>query len=81
MSLRNTIGSADLEAKDFAFAQNTMGGHGGRRQVASRKEERSAALTIQLSRNREAAIKPLQNTTDIFHQFLGVSLKNIFAFF
>ena len=22
MSLRNTIGSADLEAKDFAFAQN-----------------------------------------------------------
>ena len=24
MSLRNTIGSADLEAKDFAFAQNTI---------------------------------------------------------
>ena len=58
-----------------------MGGHGGRRQVASRKEERSAALTIQFSRNGEAAIKLLQNTTDIFHQFLGVSLKNIFAFF
>lgn len=26
MSLRNTIGSADLEAKDFAFAQNTIAG-------------------------------------------------------
>ena len=63
------------------IARSCMGGHGGRRQVASRKEERSAALTIQFSRNREAAIKPLQNTTDIFHQFLGVSLKNIFAFF
>ena len=26
MSLRNTIGSADLETKDFAFAQNTIAG-------------------------------------------------------
>ena len=26
MSLRNTIGSADLEAKDFAFAQNAIAG-------------------------------------------------------
>ncbi len=26
MSLRNTIGSADLEAKDFAFTQNTIAG-------------------------------------------------------
>jgi hypothetical protein len=43
-----------------------LGGHGGRRQVASRKEERSAALTIQFSRNREVAIEPLHNTTDIF---------------
>ena len=58
-----------------------MGGHGGRRQVASRKEERSAALTIQFSRNREVAIEPLHNTTDIFYQFLGVPPKNFFAFF
>ena len=59
----------------------SAGGHGGRRQVASREEERSAALTIQLSRNREAAIEPLHNTTDIFHQFLGIPPKNFFAFF
>ena len=58
-----------------------LGGHGGRRQVASRKEERSAALTIQFSRNREVAIEPLHNTTDIFHQFLGVPPKKFFAFF
>ena len=63
------------------IAHSCMGGHGGRRQVASRKEERSAALTIQLSRNREAAIEPLHNTTDIFHQFLGIPPKNFFAFF
>ena len=63
------------------IAHSCMGGHGGRRQVASRKEERSAALTIQFSRNREVAIEPLHNTTDIFHQFLGVPPKNFFAFF
>ena len=57
------------------------GGHGGRRQVASRKEERSAALTIQFSRCKRSGIEPLHNTTDIFHQFLGVPPKNFFAFF
>ena len=57
------------------------GGHGGRRQVASRKEERSAALTIQFSRCKRSGIEPLHNTTDIFHQFLGVPPKKFFAFF
>ena len=48
------------------------GGHGGRRQVASRKEERSAALTIQFSRCNEGAIKnALHFTTDIFRSKLG----------
>ena len=47
-------------------------GLGGRRQVASRKEERSAALTIQFSRCNEGAIKnALHFTTDIFRSKLG----------
>ena len=59
-----------------------MGGHGGRRQVASRKEERSAALTIQLSRNREGdCCLPLHFTTDIFLPVDGPHPKIFFAFF
>ena len=42
-------------------------GLGGRRQVASRKEERSAALDILFSRYCEAGLDwPLHFTTDIF---------------
>ena len=56
------------------------GGHGGRRQVASRKEERSAALTIQLSRNREGdCCLPLHFTTDIFLPFDGYLICKIFV--
>ena len=58
------------------------GGHGGRRQVASRKEERSAALTILLSRNREGgSCLPLHFTTDIFLRFVHSKFKKIFEFF
>ena len=38
------------------IARSNEGGHGGRRQVASRKEERSAALTIQFSRYSEGVL-------------------------
>ena len=64
------------------IARSRMGGHGGRRQVASREEERSAALTIQLSRNREGGCYlPLHFTTDIFLLIGGVCSKNFFEFF
>ena len=64
------------------IARSCTGGHGGRRQVASRKEERSAALTIQLSRNREGGCcLPLHFTTDIFLLIGGVCSKKFFEFF
>ena len=56
------------------------GGHGGRRQVASRKEERSAALTIQLSRNREVALSIFTIQRTFFISFWG-SLQKIFLLF
>jgi len=53
-----------------------MGGHGGRRQVASGKEERSAALTIQFSRCSEGDFcLPLHFTTDISEQKIKVTIK------
>ena len=64
------------------IARSCTGGHGGRRQVASRKEERSAALTIQFSRNREGGCYlPLHFTTDIFLLIGGVCSKKFFEFF
>ena len=58
------------------------GGHGGRRQVASRKEERSAALTIQFSRCNEGAIKnALLLYNGHFFAKLAGTLKNFFEFF
>ena len=77
----------DLRSKSgclasLLIARSCMGGHGGRRQVASRKEERSAALTIQFSRNREGGCYlPLHFTTDIFLLIGGVCSKNFFEFF
>ena len=60
----------------------SAGGHGGRRQVASREEERSAALTIQLSRNREGGCYlPLHFTTDIFLLIGGAAQKIFLSFF
>ena len=64
------------------IARSRMGGRGGRRQVASREEERSAALTIQFSRNREeGCYLPLHFTTDIFLSFVHSKAKKVFDFF
>ena len=53
------------------------------RQKTSRFEKRGKIRSTDYSVFKEprSGIEPLQNTTDIFHQFLGVPPKNFFAFF
>ena len=85
VSLYPTSPSSQAAAPHGCFvslliARSCMGGHGGRRQVASRKEERSAALTIQFSRNREVALSLFKIQRTFFISFWG-SLQKIFLLF
>ena len=61
------------------IACSREGGHGGRRQVASRKEERSAALNYSVFKEQRSSYQnALHFTTDIFLLKCSTKTKNIF---